>query len=54
MIQPELFKLNNQFQVSFFVENQLYDKTFLFPKNTIKEGSLRMIDSIKKRGITTK
>ncbi len=54
MIQPELFKLNNQFQVSFFVENQLYDKTFLFPKNTIKEGSLRMIDSIKKRGVITK
>ena len=51
MVQPELFKLNNQFQVSFFEENQLKDKTFTFPKNSIKEGSLRMIPSLKKRGI---
>jgi hypothetical protein len=51
MVQPELFKLNNQFQVSFFEENQLKDKTFTFPKNSIKAGSLRMIPSLKKRGI---
>ncbi|MEQ6124468.1 hypothetical protein AAON49_09725 [Pseudotenacibaculum sp. MALMAid0570] len=51
MIQPELFKLNNQFQVSFFSENTLFDKTFLFPKNSIKEGSIRMISSLNKRGV---
>ena len=50
-IQPELFKLNNRFQVTFFEGNTLYEKTFLFKENTIKEGALRMIDSIKKRGI---
>ena len=53
-IQPELFELNNRFQVSFFENNQLKDKTFLFGKNTIKEGSLRMIPEIKKRGILAK
>jgi len=53
-IQPELFVLNNRFQVSFFENNQLKDKTFLFEKNTIKEGSLRMIPEIKKRGILAK
>tara|TARA_B100000768_G_C11267539_1_gene371779 strand:- start:1748 stop:2143 length:396 start_codon:yes stop_codon:yes gene_type:complete len=53
-IQPELFVLNNRFQVSFFENNQLKDKTFLFGKNTIKEGSLRMIPEIKKRGILAK
>ena len=37
-IQPELFVLNNRFQVSFFENNQLKDKTFLFEKNSIKEG----------------
>jgi hypothetical protein len=52
-IQPELFALNNRFQVSFFENNQLKDKTFLFEKNTIKEGGLRMISEIKKRGILT-
>ena len=54
LIQPELFKLNNQFQVSFFADNQLFDKTFTFSKNTIKEGSLRMISSLNKRGILAK
>jgi hypothetical protein len=29
----------------------LFEKTFLFKENTIKEGSLRMITEIKKRGI---
>ena len=53
-IQPELFVLNNRFQVSFFENNQLKDKTFLFEKNTIKESGLRMIPEIKKRGILAK
>lgn len=50
-IQPELFKLNNRFQVTFFEGNTLFEKTFLFKENTIKEGALRMIDEIKKRGV---
>lgn len=54
MVQPELFKLNNQFQVTFFEGNQLFDKTFTFPKNSIKEGNLRMISSLQKRGILAK
>ena len=53
-IQPELFVLNNRFQVSFFENNHLEDKTFLFEKNSIKEGGLRMISEIKKRGILAK
>ena len=53
-VQPELFVLNNRFQVSFFENNQLKDKTFLFKQNTIKESSLRMIPEIKKRGILAK
>ncbi|APZ45731.1 hypothetical protein BW723_05200 [Polaribacter reichenbachii] len=51
LIQPELFKLNNRFQVTFFEGNTLYEKTFIFKENTIKESALRMIDEIKKRGI---
>ncbi len=53
-IQPELFVLNNRFQVSFFENNQLKDKTFLFEKNTIKEEGLQMISEIKKSGILAK
>ena len=50
-IQPKLFKLNNRFQVTFFEGNTLFEKTFLFKENTVKEGALRMIPEIKKRGI---
>ena len=51
LIQPELFKLNNRFQVSFFEGNTLFEKTFLFEENSIKEGALRMIPELGKRGI---
>ena len=50
-IQPELFKLHNRFQVTFFEGNTLYEKTFLFKENTVKESTLRVIDKIKKRGV---
>lgn len=50
-IQPELFKLNNRFQVSFFEGNTLFEKTFIFKENTVKEGALRMIKELKKRGV---
>lgn len=53
-IQPELFKLNNRFQVTFFENNSLFEKTFIFKENTVKEGALRMISSLKKRGILAK
>ena len=53
-IQPDLFKLTNQFQVTFFVKDCLYYKTFTFKENTIKEGTLRMIPELKKRGIFAK
>ncbi len=51
LIQPELFKLNNRFQVTFFEGNTLYEKTFIFKENSIKEGALRIIPEIKKRGV---
>ena len=53
-IQPELFKLNNRFQVTFFEGNTLYEKTFIFEENTVKESALRAIDEIKKRGVLAK
>ena len=50
-LQPELFKLNNRFQVTFFEKNTLFEKTFLFKENTVKESALRNISEIKKRGV---
>ncbi|MFQ3180796.1 MAG: hypothetical protein ACI9Z4_000382 [Polaribacter sp.] len=51
LIQPELFTLNNRFQVTFFEGNTLFEKTYLFKENTIKEGALRMLPELQKRGI---
>ncbi len=54
LIQPELFKLNNEFKVTFFADNKLFDKTFLFTKNTLKDGALRMIKELGKQGVVCK
>ena len=54
LIQPELFKLNNEFKVSFFEDNQLKDKVFLFEKGSLKDGNLRLISQLEKKGILKK
>ena len=51
LIQPELFALNNRFQVTFFEGNTLFEKTFIFPQNSIKEDTLQLLPSLKKQGI---
>ena len=50
-MHPDLFKLNNRFQVTFFEGNTLYEKTFIFKENTIKETALRIIPELKKQGV---
>ena len=54
LIQPELFKLDNEFKVTFFEGNSMFEKTFLFKKNTLNEGALRMISLLDKKGILLK
>ena len=52
LMQDEVLKLNNEFSLTFFADNKLYEKTFLFKKNTIKESALRTIKILEnKRGI---
>jgi len=55
LMQDEVLKLNNEFRLTFFANNVLFDKTFLFKKNTIKESTLRTIKILEnKRGIIAK
>ena len=55
LMQDEVLKLNNEFKLTFFLNNKLYEKTFLFKKNTIKESVLRTIKILdSKRGIIAK
>lgn len=54
IMQPELFALDNRFQVSFFEGNQIHEKTFIFQAETIQEGFLREIPLLGKKGIVCK
>lgn len=54
IMQPELFALDNRFQVTFFENNQLHDKTYIFQAETIQKGFLREIDVLGKKGVVIK
>jgi hypothetical protein len=54
LMQEELFALNNQFKVTFFEGNTLFDKTYLFRKNTINKKALQPIPLMEARGILVK
>lgn len=51
MIQEEVLALNNEFNVTFFSNNKLYDKTYIFKKNTVSQQSMRMIPMLNKKGV---
>ena len=53
-MQPELFELDNRFQVSFFEGNQMHEKTFIFQATTIQKGFFREIDILGKQGVVCK
>ncbi|MCO7184028.1 MULTISPECIES: hypothetical protein [Tenacibaculum] len=54
LMQPELFDLDNRFQITFFEDNRLHDKTFIFQAETIQKGFLRDIEFLEKKGIVCK
>ncbi len=53
-LQEEVLALNNEFQVTFFAENKMFEKKFLFRKNTINEKALRELPLIPEKGILLK
>lgn len=53
-LQDEVLRLNNQFSVTYFANDKMYEKTFLFPKNSINEAALKQVPVIKKQGILVK
>ncbi|MCR8667399.1 hypothetical protein NO995_06890 [Aestuariibaculum sp. M13] len=54
LIQEELFALNNQFKVTFFEGNQMFEKTYLFRKNTINLKALQSVPLMKVKGVVVK
>ena len=54
LMPEELFALNNQFKVTFFEGNQMFDKTYLFRKNTINKNALQPIPLMDVKGVLVK
>lgn len=51
MIFPEVFHLNNEYWVSYFIDNQLFDKKFIFVPESIREENLIRIEQLNLEGI---
>ena len=51
MIPEEVLQLNNEFQVSFFCNNKLFDKSYVFKKNTVSVKNIEMIPLINMKGL---
>ncbi|GAA3644400.1 hypothetical protein [Flavivirga jejuensis] len=54
LMQEELFAINNTFKVSFFEGNTMFDKTYLFRKNTINLKALQPIPLMQVKGVLVK
>jgi len=54
MIQEELFALNNQFKITYFKGNTMFDKVFTFRKNTINLKALQAIPLMEAKGVLVK
>ena len=53
-IMENVFPLHNEYWVSYFSENQLFDKKYIFLAETIKEENLITIPLIEKPGVMIK
>ncbi|USD26463.1 hypothetical protein [Flagellimonas marinaquae] len=54
VLQEDVLALNNEFFVTFFAENKLFEKRFLFPKHTVTEKNLSTIPVIQSEGVLSK
>ena len=50
-IAEEVFHLNNEYWVSFYIDGQLYDKKYIFVPETIIKENLSFIPELKLQGV---
>ncbi|WP_299333389.1 hypothetical protein [uncultured Psychroserpens sp.] len=53
-MQHDVLQLNNEFKVTFFEGNQMFDKTYLFRKNTINIKALQTVPLMQLKGVLVK
>jgi len=54
LIMPDLFGLTNEYWVSFWVNDTMYDKRFIFPAESISEKKMKYLEHFKKPGVIIK
>lgn len=54
LMQEDVLELNNEFKVTFFEGNRMFDKTYMFRKNTINLKALQTIPLMDQKGILNK
>ena len=54
LLENNVLQLNNEFVVTYFLNNKLFDKTFVFKTNTINDKALSDIPTMKERGVLLK
>ncbi len=50
-IPSELFVLNNEYWMSYYVGGKIYDKKYTFKENSIRENQLELVSLLNKQGI---
>ncbi|MFT7065075.1 MAG: hypothetical protein ACJAUO_000642 [Sediminicola sp.] len=51
MVQEDVLVLDNEFFVTFFADDKLYERRYIFEKNTVNEQNLINIPIIEKEGV---
>lgn len=54
LLSDEVLDLSNEFAVTFFVQNKMYEKNFLFQPNRINESAMCDLPIIQKKGCLLK
>ena len=50
-IHSDVFHLNNEYWVSYYIGRQLFDKRFVFVPDTIREENLSFIKELEREGV---
>ncbi|PRY84962.1 hypothetical protein [Mongoliibacter ruber] len=50
-IDPALFALNNEFWVSYYILDQIFDKKFIFPQGSMDEVNIKNIPELGLEGV---
>ncbi len=54
LIQEDVLTIDNEFSVTFFADDKLYEKKYVFKGNTVKDSNLASVLILDKEGVLAK